>query len=123
MEKVKIDPNGSVLKIQIEYLGAITASYVFSLWSAMSNTVVIEKPGNNQNPEDDIYFLPQPVIQNLNRYIQVVSTLKNGDTTNLKVTVKVKVFQGNKKIGEVSETETIEAQKSAISNIYFKLVS
>ena len=71
----------------------------------------------------DAYIKEPYNIQNLNRYIQVVSTLKNGDTTNLKVTVKVKVFQDNTKIGEVSETETIEAQKSAISNIYFKLVS
>ena len=46
MEKIKFDPNGSVLKVQIEYLGAITASYVYNLWSANSNGVIIEKQGN-----------------------------------------------------------------------------
>ena len=97
MEKIKFDPNGSVLKVQIEYLGAITASYVYNLWSANSNAVIIEKQGNNQNPEDDIYFLPQPANQNTNRFIQVLSSLKNGDTAKLKATVKIKVFQGTKK--------------------------
>ena len=122
MEKIKFDPNGTVLKVQIEYLGAITASYVYNLWSANSNAVIIEKQGNNQNPEDDIYFLPQPANQNTNRFIQVLSSLKNGNTAKLKATVKIKVFQGTKKIGEVAETETIEAQKSVINNIFIKLI-
>jgi hypothetical protein len=43
MEKIKINPDGSVLKVKIEYLGAITASYVYNLWSATSNAVIIEK--------------------------------------------------------------------------------
>ncbi len=122
MEKIKFDPNGGNVKVEIEYLGAITASYVYHLWSANSNTVVIEKLGNNQNPEDDIYFLPQPANQNVNRIIDVLSSLKNGDAAKLKATVKIKVFQGQKKIGEVSETETIEAQKSVINNIFIKLI-
>src|SRR5262245_53319313 len=105
MQKVQFDPNGSVLKVDIEYLGAITASYVYTLWSSNSNGVIAEKQGNNQNPQDDVYFLPQPVAQNTNRIIEVLSSLKNGDTTKLKATVKIKVFQGAKKIGEVSETE------------------
>lgn len=122
MEKIKINPNGTVLKLQIEYLGAVTASYVYNLWSATSNAVIIEKQGNNQNSEDDVYFLPQPTNQNINRFIQVLSSLKNGDTTKLKATIRIKVFQGNKKIGEVSETEIIEAQKSVINNIFIKLI-
>lgn len=121
MEKIKYDPNGSVLKVQIEFLGAVTASYVYQLWSAHSNAVIAEKPGNNQNPEDDTYFLPQPANQNSNRFIQVLSSLKNGDQAKLKATVRVKVFQGLEQIGEVSETETIAAQKSAINNIFIKL--
>src|SRR4249919_3074603 len=116
MEQIKFDPSGAVLKLEIEYLGAVTASYVFTLWSANSNGIISENPGNNQNPQDDIYFLPQPIDQNINRVIQVFSSLKNGDTSKLKATVKVKIFQGAKKIGEVAETETIEAKKSVLNN-------
>jgi hypothetical protein len=123
MEKVQFDPDGSVLKIDIEYLGAVTASYVYTLWSATSNGIVSEKQGNNQNPQDDVYFLPQPVEQNINRIIQVLSSLKNGDTTKLKATVKIKVFQGARKIGEISETEDIEAKKSVINNIFIQLTT
>jgi hypothetical protein len=122
MEKIQFDPNGSVLKIDIEYLGAVTASYVYTLWSANSNGVVTEKQGNNQNPQDDVYFLPQPVDQNTNRFIEVLSSLKNGDTAKLKATVKIKVFQGSKKIGEVSETEDIEPMKSVVNDIFIQLV-
>jgi hypothetical protein len=123
MEQIKFDPQGSVLKIEIEYLGAITASYVYTLWSANSNGIVAERQGNNQNPQDDVYFLPEPVDQNIKRVVEVLSSLKNGDTAKLRATVKVKVFQGAKKIGEVAETEDIEARKSVLNDIFIQLIT
>jgi len=121
MEKIQFDPNGSVLKVDIQYLGAVTASYIYKLWSANSNAIITEKQGNNQNPQDDVYFLPQPTDQNTNRFIEVVSSLMNGDTTKLKATVKIKIFQGAKKIGEVTRTEDIDAGKGTINDIFFQL--
>jgi hypothetical protein len=122
MEKIEFDPNGSVLKIDIQYLGAVTASYVYKLWSANSNAIITERQGNNQNPQDDVYFLPQPVDQNNNRFVEVVSSLMNGDTAKLKATVKIKIFQGEENIGEVSQTEDIDPGKSVINDLFFKLI-
>jgi hypothetical protein len=122
-KKEESDPNGAVLKIDIQYLGAVTASYVYTLWSANSNGIISERAGNNQNPQDDVYFLPQPNDQNTNRIIQVFSTLKNGDTAKLKATVTLKLFQGAKKLDELSETEVIEPGKSVINNIFIQLVT
>jgi hypothetical protein len=122
MEKIKFDPNGPALKVDIQYLGALTASYVYTLWDTDTNAIVEERKGNNQNSQDDNYTLPQPTSQNKNRIIDVFSTLKNGDNAKIKGTVVVKVFQGQKKIGEVRETEVIEAKKTAINNIFIQLI-
>lgn len=122
MQRIKFDPNGSPLRVEIDYLGAITASYIYVLWGATSNAKVDERSGNNQNPQDDRYELPQPVDSNLLRKIELFSVLKNGDSVALKAVVVIKVFQGNKKIGEVKEDETIEAKKTVINDIFIQLI-
>lgn len=123
MENVKFDPNGGTLNVQILYKGSLTASYNYTLWEADSNAVVTEHNGNNQNDQDDSFDLPNPVQKNESRIIDVFSTIKNADSVPQQEVVSVKIFQGNKKIADISEVETIEAQKTIINEIFIKLVT
>ena len=122
MKRIKFDPKGPAMRVEINYLGAITASYVYILWGATSNARVDERSGNNQNDQDDRYELPMPVDSNLLRKVEVFSILKNGDSVNLKAVVVIKIFQGNKKIGEVKEEELIDAKKTVINDIFIQLI-
>lgn len=97
VKKVKIDPNGERIKIVISYEGLIIASYVYQLWEAQSNDVIITEKGNNQNPIDDTYFLPMPVKDNVGRIIDVRSRMVGLDPDVVKKwAVRVEVFQGDK---------------------------
>ena len=123
MYQVKFDPNGSALNVEINYKGILTASYDYTLWEANSNAIVAEHFGNNQNDQDDSYDLPNPVKNNENRLIDVFSTLRNSDDSPQQEVINIKVYQGNKKIGNISETEIVDANKTVINEIFIKLVT
>ena len=82
MYQVKIDPNGGAIQLDIKYLGAFTASYVYTLWEANSNAQVSVLSGNNMNSQDDIYPLPSPVGANVGRLIDIFPG-KKGDCSAL----------------------------------------
>lgn len=133
MHKVKIDPNGDPLKIQITYFGGCTASYVYTLWEKDSNAKVEEKSGNNQNTQDDNYMLP--LSNNKNRIIEIFSTIKNPDARDVQELVAIEVFQGDdllhcvgkpfaKHKGQdytIIEEEDVAAKKTALNDIFIKL--
>src|SRR3954451_973928 len=96
MYHIKFDPQGEDLKIDIQYFGKLTASYVYTLWEKNSNAKVSEHSGNNQNSQDDFYFLPSPVNENENRIIEVFSTLNNPpNDSDIREIVAIKILQGN----------------------------
>ena len=94
MYHIRFNATGQVIKVQIDYFGGLTASYVYTLWEKNSNAKADEKSGNNQNSQDDKYELPTPVQQNEGRIIEVFSILNNPDTTDSRETVAIKVMQG-----------------------------
>jgi hypothetical protein len=123
MYTAKFNPNGAALSIDIQYKGAVTCSYVYALWESDSNAIVQQNQGNNLNPQDDSYELPTPNELNEGRFIQVFSTLKNGTTTSLTAIVHLKVFQGNKKILDVSEPVILKPMETGINEIFIQLKS
>lgn len=95
MQHVKFDPNGQPLKVQIDYFGPLTASYVYTLWEKNSNAKADERSGNNQNSQDDLYDLLSPVNENDGRIVEVFSTLANPTETQQNEIVAIKILQGD----------------------------
>ena len=112
MTKVKFDPtNPSALRIAINYEGVIQASYIYTLWEADSNVIVERHEGNNLNPDDDKYKLPQPNIQNNGRVIEVRSSFVGLDKDNYSdYKIEIGFFQGAEKIGSGEEAGRVTGQ-------------
>lgn len=123
MENVLFDPSGQTLSIQIVFKGSLTASYNYTLWEANSNAIVSEHQGNNQNDQDDSFDFPNPVQKNDGRIVDIFSTIKNADDSSLKEIINVKIFQGSKKIADISEEEIVGAKSTIINEIFLKLVT
>ena len=76
VKKITFDKTGGAVKVDIQYNGLVAASYTYTLWEANSNVVVDQKPGNNQNTQDDNYTLPDPALSNIGRMIDIHSTIQ-----------------------------------------------
>jgi|SRR5688572_22038600 hypothetical protein len=123
MYQVKIDPNGSPLQLDIQYLGAFTASYVYTLWEANSNAQVSALAGNNMNSQDDIYPMPSPVSANVGRLIDIFSTMKNSSDTDMTGIVQVKVTQGGQVLDTIAEREDLPSGKTVPNQLFINLTS
>ncbi|HYF30509.1 MAG TPA: hypothetical protein VD993_05285 [Chitinophagaceae bacterium] len=122
MHPVTFKPNGDPLKINIQYLGAFTASYIYTLWEANSNAQVSQLSGNNLNSQDDVYPLPCPVAANTGRIIEVFSTLKNSTGASMIGIVEVTVSQGSTVLATISEQETLGAGATVINDMFINLI-
>lgn len=117
IKTIKFDPDGEDLKVVFTFEGLIVASYAYTLWEANSNNQLIYEKGNNQNPTDDCYTIPPPVINSDGRLIQLRTEFKALDPTNVKkYTVTAEVFQGDKSLGKDQDSgnNTGNAQSSLI---------
>lgn len=75
MKQFTFKADGEQLSITIQFGYAHVGSYILRLWEAGSNTVLMQKQGNNQNTDDDTFFLPLPTKQNDGRLIQCQTTI------------------------------------------------
>lgn len=121
MYNVKFDSNGESLRIDIQFKGANTVSYNYTLWEANSNNQVESHAGNNRNCDDDNYKLPTPSIVNNGRLIDVLSTIKNAEEQKERAAVSITVFQGQKILNEFTEDVFIEPKQTALNEIFIKL--
>ena len=123
MYQVKIDPSGGPLQLDIKYLGAFTASYVYTLWEANSNAQVSALSGNNMNSQDDIYPLPSPVSANVGRLIDIFSTMKNASDSDMNGVVQVILTQAGNVLDTIAETEDLPAGKTVPNQLFINLTS
>lgn len=117
IKTIKFDPDGEDLKVVFTFEGLIVASYAYTLWEANSNNQLIYEKGNNQNPADDSYIIPPPVIKCDGRLIQLRTEFKALDPDNVKkYTITAEVFQGDKSLGKDQDSgdNTGKAQGSLI---------
>lgn len=117
IKTIKFDPDGEDLKVAFTFEGLIVASYSYTLWEANSNNRLVYKKGNNQNPEDDSYSIPPPVIDSDGRMIQLRTEFKALDPDNIKkYTITAEIFQGDKSLGKDQDIgdNTGKAQSSLI---------
>lgn len=121
-KKIKIDPNGKDLSINISFIGLFVTSYEYMLFKENSNEVIERKNGNNQNPDDDHYSLPKPTNKNVNRLIDIRSNIVGLDPKNYKKwEIKAELFQGGIKLDEVVESgETSETSQT--SQLYILMI-
>ena len=101
MKDITFNTNGGRLSVNVTIGNAQAGSYVLKLWESQSNTIVMERSGNNLNPNDDEYELPLPTACNDGRIVECQFAVANpapkpGDT----YVVTLEYFQDGKKIGD-----------------------
>lgn len=123
MKIVNFDSAGESLKLSFIFNGLIDASYTYTLWDGSNNNVIERKKGNNKNPEDDVYNLPEPIKDNNERIIQFSTSFIGTDPKNFKdYSIKAEIYQGDKLIGNDEDKGTVNG-KAQDSLMFFKLKS
>lgn len=61
---------GGPISAEVKVRTPQVAVYTLWLWERNSNTIVLKRRGNNQNPEDDVYVLPTPCVVNDGRLVE-----------------------------------------------------
>jgi len=123
MKEIQFKKDGEPLRVSFIFIGAMYASYTFYLFNANSNSYAQDpNPGNNQNPQDDIYYLPMPSSLNDNRIIELTTSLV-GDGTSTNYRVIMEVYQGNKLLESIVDENNLLNNKPVDSYIFCKLKS
>ncbi len=123
MKEIKFDPNGPVLRVNLEFTGLIAAAYALHLAEKNSNRIVFKAKGNNQNSEDDKYELPGISISNDQRILMASTEFYGLDPVNFKnYKIVLSFYQGNQLLNKVTEEGEITG-KTQSSLIFIKLVA
>ena len=113
MEIVLFDKKGEPLRVQFEVKnGVLAVAYYIKLAEKNSNQAVAVYEGDNQNPDDDIFYLPNPVSSNEGRLLRLSADFKALDL-NLSKTylIAFEIYQGN------SLLKSIEAEGDLTSSV------
>lgn len=102
--------NGGPLEVNFVFEGPIVASYYYNLYKKDSNDTAQEGPGNNQNTQDDRYYLPLPENDNNGRIIELNTSFYTTATAgNYKITIEL--YQSGVKIDEHFEEAAVTGGK------------
>ncbi len=120
--QIRFARNGGPLEVEIQFGHAQVGIYTLILWESGSNTIVMERSGNNDNPQDDRYPLPLPTEKNDGRLVDCVATViapdfKPGD----RYSIDVIVYQNETEIGRISDSGEIK-EKSVNRELVAKLI-
>ena len=121
MKVIQFDPKGGKLLASIKFTGLIAAAYGLKLAEANSNQKVFYEEGDNQNTEDDKYYLPVPVEDNNGRVLRLTTDFYGLDPKNYPdYKIELEIYQGNKLLGSESDTDKVTG-KTQSSLIFLKL--
>jgi hypothetical protein len=98
--KVKFKNDGEPLFVEVVVQSPQVAVYTLWLWEAKSNSIVMEKRGNNDNPEDDRYQLPTPCARNNGRLLECSITLIDPKGSG-EFNVGMKISQGEHELATI----------------------
>lgn len=101
IKTIAFEKDGPPLMVGVEILTPQVATYTLILWEAKSNTVVMEKKGNNENPEDDVFPLPTPCAINDNRVVEGTITLIDPEGPGGEYECRLAFTQGEHDLGSV----------------------
>jgi hypothetical protein len=96
MKEIRFNSQGPDLSVGLEFFGLIAAAYAIKLSEKNSNKAVFYHTGDNLNPEDDRYFLPERAGDNDGRILRVSTEFYGLDPENYKeYNIVISVYQGN----------------------------
>jgi hypothetical protein len=123
MKTIIFNSNGERIRVNFTFTGLIAASYAFTLWEAGSNNRVLYETGNNQNNDDDSFFLPLPVPVNNGRLIELRTEFIGLDAVSYKLyKIKTEILQGSNNLGSEEDSGEVTG-KTQSSIIFIKLSS
>lgn len=115
MKEVKFQADGEQLSVRIEFGYAHIASYRLRLWESKNSVVVIDKSGDNKNPNDNSYNLPLPTKNNDRRLLQLeVSLLSPTSAQGEQYSATLIFKQGNKEIDRMTEQGTMNSSPTSL---------
>ena len=110
MKDVFFNPSGDRLQVGVRFGYPHFASYELLVWESGSNTIVMQRRGNNQNPDDDDYLMPLPNSNNNGRLVECICTILNPNLSNGdRYSVTLIVKQGETEIGNLNIDEPMNA--------------
>lgn len=119
MQSITFNENGGPITVTLSAGQAQPGSYVFRLWEANTNQIVLQKQGNFLNDADDSYELPTPNSANNGRLIQGILTVAPLPPNN-NYSGAITVVQDGKTLGEIPISGSSD-QPSVILNLYATL--
>jgi hypothetical protein len=119
MKTILFNSNGDPLKIQFKVEnGVMAVAYSIKLSEKNSNMAVTTYDGDNQNPEDDIYYLPVPNMDNDERILRLSADFYGLDLELSKnYLIKLEVYQGNTLLDFIDQSG--ELTSSTLSLLLF----
>lgn len=114
IQKIKIDPAGDRIQLNVIIDKAQTGFYTLRVWESGSNDKIFEREGNNLNLEDDKHDLPLPTSSNVGRVVDCIVTV--GDQNHQPggvYGIDIEVRQGAALIGTISDHN---AMKESVMN-------
>jgi hypothetical protein len=112
MKDIYFQAAGGGLQICIQIGYAQIGSYRLRLWESDSNTIILDKSGNNRNPEDDCYDLPLPNENNDGRYVQCEFSILSPDPKpGERYSAKLIFKQGDQDIGSIEDSGPISEKR------------
>ncbi len=107
------------VKIAISYVASpkpILAVYDYDLKVDDANPPIEHSKGDNQNSQDDSYFLPTPVQNNKGRYILVTSEIAAIDSDS-DFDVIIDIFQDGVKTDTLKDSGSVEGNGESVGKI------
>lgn len=96
---IKFDPNSGTIKVEIRFTTLLLCAYTIMLRETGSNATLKEFKGDNTNPADDIYSLPDPASSNDGRVVWAVVTVVDQSGQGGDYVVDLAFTQDNKSLG------------------------
>jgi hypothetical protein len=102
MATVLFDKNGEQLKVQFKVvLGVLRGAYTIELISSDGINTIDSLKGDNLCSEDDWFILPQPLIDNDGRLVQLTVDFIGDLSAGNKYKLGFEIYQGNDLVGPV----------------------
>ena len=112
METAKYKKDGGTIFAEIKSGYAQPGSYSMFLWEANENRVIVKHEGNFINTADDKYKLPEPIVENNGRIVDVGVTFKITPPIKDYFAEVIITQDGNKIGGDQQKGTTDEQTKS-----------
>ncbi len=93
---------GGTIRVELKFVTTLLCTYTILLREAGSNATICEFKGDNTNPADDVYALPDPASCNDGRIVWAVVTIADQTGTGGDYTIEMLFTQDNTEIGTLS---------------------